>query len=78
MIQLVHQVVPGALSIPNLSEDCHQFYSSNGFNPFQLVYELESIFPIECEILSLKLVVELLLEMYSLEECLIHLEHLDE
>ncbi len=49
-----------------------------GFRPFQLVYGMESIFPIECEIPSLKLAVELLPETSSLEECLLHLEHLDE
>eukprot|EP00253_Pinus_taeda_P025324 PITA_25324 len=49
-----------------------------GFTPFPLVYGLESIFPIECEIPSLKLVVELLPEISSLEECLVHLELLNE
>ena len=39
---------------------------------------MESIFPVECEIPSLKLVVELLPETSSLEERLVHLEHLDE
>ena len=52
--------------------------TATGFTPFQLVYELESIFPIECEISSLKLAVELLRETSILEECLVHLEHLDE
>jgi len=49
-----------------------------GFTPFQLVYGLESTFPVECEIPSLKLVVELLPDTSSIEECLIHLEHLNE
>jgi len=52
--------------------------TTTNFTPFQLVYGLESIFPIECEIPSLKLAVELLLEMSSLEERLVHLEHFDE
>eukprot|EP00253_Pinus_taeda_P005950 PITA_05950 len=39
---------------------------------------LESIFPVECGIPSLQLVVELSPETSSLEERLIHLEHLDE
>ena len=52
--------------------------TTTGFTPFQLAYGLESIFPIECEIPSLKLVVELLPDTSSLEECLLHLEHLDE
>jgi hypothetical protein len=34
--------------------------TTTGFTPFQLVYGLEAVFPIECEIPSLKLVVELL------------------
>jgi hypothetical protein len=33
--------------------------TSTGFTPFQLVYGLEAVLPIECEIPSLKLVVEL-------------------
>ena len=48
------------------------------FTLFQLAYGLESIFPIECEIPSLKLVFELLPDTSSLEERLLHLEHLDE
>eukprot|EP00253_Pinus_taeda_P025502 PITA_25502 len=52
--------------------------TATGFTPFQLFYGMESIFPIECEILSLKLAVELLPETSSLEERLFHLEHLDE
>jgi len=39
---------------------------------------LEAIIPIECEILSLKLVVELLLATFVEEECLLHLTLLDE
>ena len=52
--------------------------TATGFTPFQLVYGLESIFPIECEIPSLKLAIELLPDTSSLEERLLHLEHLDE
>lgn len=52
--------------------------TATNFTPFQLVYGLESIFPIKCEIPSLKLVIELLLGTSSLEEHLVHLEHLDE
>jgi hypothetical protein len=48
------------------------------FSPFQLVHGVEAVFPIECEIPSLKIVVELLPDMTQLEECLIYLEHLDE
>ena len=39
---------------------------------------MESIFPIECEIPSLKLAIAILPKSSSLEEHLLHLEHLDE
>ena len=52
--------------------------TATGFTPFQLVYDLEAIFPIEYEILSLKLVVQLLLETSALEARLVELEPLDE
>lgn len=52
--------------------------TATNFTLFQLVYGLESIFPVECEIPSLNLEVELLHDTSSLEECLFHLEHLDE
>jgi hypothetical protein len=48
------------------------------FSPFQLVYGMEVVLPIECQIPSLKLAVELFLETSFLEECLLYLEHLDE
>ena len=34
--------------------------TSTGFTPFQLVYGLEAVLRIECEILSLQLAIELL------------------
>ena len=49
-----------------------------GFTLFQLVYGLEAIFPIECEIPSLKLAVQLLPETSTLEKRLVELEQLDE
>ena len=52
--------------------------TTNGFTLFKLVYGLESIFPIECEIRSLKLAVQLLPETSALEERLVELEQLDE
>ena len=52
--------------------------TATGFTPFQLVYGLEAIFPIECEIPSLKLAVQLLPETSALEARLVELEHLDE
>ena len=39
---------------------------------------MESIFPVECKIPSLKLAVELLPDTSPLEEHLVHLEQLDE
>eukprot|EP00253_Pinus_taeda_P025965 PITA_25965 len=51
---------------------------ATGFTPFQLVYGLEATLPIECEIPSLKLAVELLPETTPVEERLLYLERLDE
>ena len=48
------------------------------FTSFQLIYSLDAIFPIECEIPSLKLVVQLLPETSTLEARLVELEQLDE
>jgi hypothetical protein len=52
--------------------------SATGFTPFQLVYGIENILPIECEIPSLKLSVELLPNTFVEEECLLYLMQLDE
>jgi hypothetical protein len=52
--------------------------STTGFTPFQLVYGIEVIFLIECEIPSLKLVVELLPNTTAEEEHLLYLMQLDE
>jgi hypothetical protein len=52
--------------------------STTGFTPFRLVYGVESILPIECEISSLKLVVELLPNTSTKEERLLYLMRLDE
>ena len=52
--------------------------TSTGFTPFQLVYSLEVVFPIECEILSLKLAIELLPAMSEEEKCFLYLAQLDE
>ena len=49
-----------------------------GFSPYQLVHGVESILPVECEIPSLKLAVELLPDTSPLEERLVHLEQLNE
>jgi hypothetical protein len=52
--------------------------SAMGFTPFQLVYGLEVVLPIECEIPSLKLVVQLLPNTSIEEERLLYLTQLDE
>ena len=49
-----------------------------GFTPFQLVYGLEAILPIQCEISSLKHTIELLPDTSEEEACLLNLIHLDE
>ena len=51
--------------------------TSSGFTPFQLVYGIEAILPIECEIPSLKLKVELLPLTSSKEEWFLYLSKLD-
>ena len=52
--------------------------SATRFTPFQLVYGLEATLPVECEIPSLKLAVELLPDTFPEEERLLYLERLDE
>ena len=52
--------------------------TATGFTPFQLVYGVEAIFPIECEIPSLRIAVQLLPETSALEAKLVELEQLDE
>ena len=39
---------------------------------------MEVVTPVECEILSLKIAIHVLLDMTELEEHMVHLEHLDE
>jgi hypothetical protein len=52
--------------------------SATGFTTFRLVYGVEAILPIECEIPSLKLDVELLPNTSAEEEHLLYLMRLDE
>ena len=49
-----------------------------GFTTFQLVYGLKAILPIQCEISSLKLVVDLLLDTYPEEKSVFNLICLNE
>ena len=51
---------------------------AKGFCPYQLVHGVEFVLPVECEIPSLKLAIELLPNTFALEERLVHLEQLDE
>ena len=48
------------------------------FYPYQLVHGVEFVLPVECEIPSLKLAIELLPDTSTLEEHLVHLENIDE
>ena len=52
--------------------------TATSFSPYQLAHGVESVLPVECEIPSLKLAIELLPDTSPLEECLVHLEQLDE
>ena len=52
--------------------------TTTGFSPYQLVHGVELVLPVECEIPSLKLVIELLPDTSALEERLVHLEQLNE
>jgi transposase InsO family protein len=52
--------------------------TTTGFTPFQLVYGIEAVLPIECEIPSLKLKVELLPHTSVEEEHFLYLTKLDE
>eukprot|EP00253_Pinus_taeda_P016105 PITA_16105 len=52
--------------------------TSTGFTPFQLVYGLEAVLPIECEIPSLQIAIELLPATSEEEKHLLYLAQLDE
>ena len=52
--------------------------TSTGLNPFQLVYNLEFVLHIECEIPSLKIATKLLPATSEEEELFLYLEHLYE
>ena len=51
--------------------------TSTGFTPLQLVYGIEAIHPIECEIPSLKLEIEILPNKSKLKQHLFYLEKLE-
>ena len=52
--------------------------NATGFTPFQLVYSLEAILPIQCEIPSLKLTIDLLPNTSEEEAHLLNLIYIDE
>eukprot|EP00253_Pinus_taeda_P006407 PITA_06407 len=52
--------------------------TTTSFTPFQLAYGLEAILPIDCQIPSLQIAVELLPDTIAEEECLLYLNQLDE
>ena len=54
---------------------CTSTKTATGFTPFRLVHGVESVLPIECQIPSLRLVVELLPDTSPLEERLLQLNH---
>jgi len=51
--------------------------NATGFTPFQLVYGMEVVLPIQCEISSLKLTIDLLPDTSEEEACFLELIHLD-
>ena len=51
---------------------------ATGFTPFQLAYGLEVVLPIECQIPSLQIAIELLPVTTAEEEHLIYVNQLDE
>ena len=63
---------------PSLWAYQNAFKIDTNFYPYHLVHGVESILPIECEIPSLKLSVELLLKNSKLEERLLCLEKLNQ
>jgi hypothetical protein len=52
--------------------------SSTRFTPFHLVYGIEVILSIECKILYLKILIELLPNTSAKEECIFYFMQLDE
>jgi hypothetical protein len=63
---------------PTLWQYQNMINTSTNFSRFHLVRGNDSILPIECEIHSLKLAIDLLHDTIDIREYLIHLEKLDE
>ena len=53
---------------------CTSTKTAIGFTPFRLVHGVESVLPVECQIPSLQLAVELLPDTSPLEEWLLQLK----
>ena len=51
--------------------------TATGFSSFPLVHGVEAVTAIECEILSLNIVIHVLPDMTELKERLLHLKNLD-
>ena len=69
---------PPDLSQHYFHDDEQIFETTTSFTPFHLVHGVESVLPIECHILSLRLVVELLPDTSPLEQGLLMLEQTTE
>jgi hypothetical protein len=52
--------------------------TTTSFTPVQLVHGVEATLPIECEIPTLRTIIELLPNTAPMEQCLLNLESLDE
>jgi hypothetical protein len=70
--KLAHDVVFSIMGLSDIREVCHGIYAFSTSVWYQVVL------PIECEIPSLKLVIELLPHTSAEEECLLYLMRLDE
>ena len=51
--------------------------TTTGFTPFQLVYGLEAVLPVQCQIPSLKISIELLPDTSTEEEIFLYLNNLN-
>eukprot|EP00253_Pinus_taeda_P030187 PITA_30187 len=81
MVELAAKLgLPHDISTPYYSQANGQksIRNATGFTPFQLVYGLEAILLVQCEILSLELAVNLLPGTSEEEARLLELIHLDE
>ena len=63
---------------PTLWAYMNSVKTTTSFTPFQLVYGLEVVLPIQCQIQYLQLAVELLPETSTEEERFVYLSNLDE